>query len=168
MLRDLLEYSKVEVGARPQHTIAAEEALNLALTNLQVTIEESCAIVTSDPLPATTSYTTQLVQIFQNLIGNAIKYRSAATPQIHVSTKGDGEERVFSVQDNGLGIAPQHFEKIFVLFQRLHGPTELSGTGIGLATCKKIVERQGGRIWVESVPEKGSTFYFSLPELEVK
>ena len=168
MLRDLLDYSKVGAGARPQNSISAEDALNAALANLEVAIEESSAIVTHDPLPVVTADTTLLVQVFQNLIGNAIKYRSATAPRIHVSaTASNGTERIFSIQDNGMGIAPQHFERIFVLFQRLHGPTELSGTGIGLATCKKIVERQGGRIWVESEPEEGSTFYFSLPEREI-
>jgi light-regulated signal transduction histidine kinase (bacteriophytochrome) len=107
----------------------------------------------------------QLSQVFQNLIGNAIKYRSAEVPRIHVSATADGgKERTFSVRDNGLGIDPQFFDKIFVLFQRLHGREEFAGTGIGLAICKKILERLGGRIWVESQLKKGSTFRFVLPE----
>jgi light-regulated signal transduction histidine kinase (bacteriophytochrome) len=128
-------------------------------------IEESGAVVTHDSLPAITTDDTQLAQVFQNLVGNAIKYHSAEVPHVHVSaTKNGGKEWIFSVRDNGLGIAPQYFERIFILFQRLHGRTEFKGTGIGLAICKKILERLGGRIWVESEPEKGSTFYFALPE----
>jgi chemotaxis family two-component system sensor kinase Cph1 len=121
--------------------------------------------VTHDSLPAIMTDATQLVQVFQNLIGNAIKYRSAVVPQVHVSAaRNGGNEWIFSVQDNGLGIDPQYFERIFIIFQRLHGRQEFKGTGIGLAICKKIVERLGGRIWVESQLEKGSTFYFALPE----
>jgi light-regulated signal transduction histidine kinase (bacteriophytochrome) len=110
-----------------------------------------------------------LAQVFQNLVGNAIKYRGADVPRVHVSAaKSANNEWVFAVRDNGLGIDPQYFDRIFILFQRLHGREEFEGTGIGLAICKKIVERLGGRIWVESQPEKGSTFYFALPEIEGK
>ncbi|HTA59589.1 MAG TPA: ATP-binding protein, partial [Candidatus Baltobacteraceae bacterium] len=138
--------------------------LNTALTGLRATIVESGAEVTQEALPALTTDDGQLALVFQNLVGNAIKYRGAEVPRIHVSaTKNDGKEWIFSVRDNGLGIEPQYFERIFVLFQRLHGQTEFKGSGIGLAICKKILERLGGRIWVESQPTKGSTFYFALP-----
>jgi PAS domain S-box-containing protein len=165
LIRDLLNYSHAGTDSKVLREISSETALKEALINLRGSIEESGAIVTHDCLPAITTDDTQLVQVLQNLIGNAIKYHGAAAPLVHVSaTKSGGKEWIFSVRDNGLGIAPQYLEKIFIIFQRLHGQQEFSGTGIGLAICKKIVERLGGRIWVESQPEKGSTFFFSLPE----
>ena len=165
LIRDLLAYSRSGTNGKALRMISGEKALKEAIENLRATIEESGAVVTHDSLPTIMSDDTQLVQVLQNLVGNAIKYRSAAIPLVHVSaTKNGGKEWIFSVRDNGLGIAPQYFERIFILFQRLHGRQEFNGTGIGLAICKKVVERLGGRIWVESQPEKGSTFYFSLPE----
>jgi PAS domain S-box-containing protein len=165
LIQDLLAYSRAGTNGRALREVSSEKALKDALLNLRVTIQESGALVTHDWLPAITSDDTQLVQVFQNLVGNAIKYRSAEVPQVHVSaTKNGGKEWIFSVRDNGLGIDPQYFERIFVLFQRLHGREEFKGTGIGLTICKKIVERLGGKIWVESQLKKGSTFYFALPE----
>ena len=165
LIQDLLAYSRAGTNGKTHREISSENALNEALASLRGTIEESGAIVTYDSLPPLTTDGTQLAQVFQNLVGNAIKYRSAEVPQVHVSaTKNGGNEWIFSVRDNGLGIDPQYFERIFILFQRLHGRTEFNGTGIGLAICKKILERAGGRIWVESQPEKGSTFFFALPE----
>jgi PAS domain S-box-containing protein len=169
LIQDLLAYSRAGTKGKALREISSENALKDALTNLRATIEESRAVVTHDSLPAITTDGTQLAQVFQNLVGNAIKYRSAEAPHVHVSaTENGGNEWIFSVRDNGLGIDPQYFERIFVLFQRLHGQTEFKGTGIGLAICKKMLERLGGRIWVESQPEKGSTFYFALPERDGK
>jgi light-regulated signal transduction histidine kinase (bacteriophytochrome) len=165
LIHDLLVYSRAGTSGKPLCAVSAEDALQAALTNLRTTIGESGAVVTHDHLPTITSDGVQLTQIFQNLVGNAIKYHSAEIAHVHVSAaKNEGREWIFSVRDNGLGIAPQYFERIFILFQRLHGQKEFEGTGIGLAVCKKLVERLGGRIWVESQPGKGSTFYFSLPE----
>jgi light-regulated signal transduction histidine kinase (bacteriophytochrome) len=166
MIQDLLAYSRAGTSGKALRKIASEVALQEALTNLQAAIEESGAVVTHDPLPAVTTDDMQLAQIFQNLVGNAVKYRRAdVAPQVHISaTNSTGHEWVFAVRDNGLGIDPQYFARIFVLFQRLHGREELEGTGIGLAICKKMLERLGGKIWLESQPGKGSTFYFSIPE----
>src|ERR1700675_752698 len=165
LIQDLLAYSRAGANGKPLGKISSEYALKEALTNLRATIGESGAVVTHDVLPAITMDETQLAQVFQNLVGNPIKYRSVEPPRVHISaTKNGGNEWIFSVRDNGMGIDAQYFERIFVLFQRLHGREEFKGTGIGLAICKKIVERLGGRIWVKSQPEKGSTFFFALPE----
>jgi PAS domain S-box-containing protein len=165
LIKDLLAYSRAGTTGKGFHQISSENALKEALTNLRATIQDSGAVVTQDSLPAITMDETQLVQVFQNLVGNAIKYRTSEAPRVHVSAmKNGGKEWIFCVKDNGLGIEPQYFERIFVIFQRLHGREEFKGTGIGLSICKKIVERLGGRIWVESEPEKGSTFCFTIPE----
>ena len=151
LINDLLAYSRAGAKRALPRRISSESALQGALSNLQTTIEESGATVTHDALPEVTMDDTQLTQIFQNLIGNAVKYRGADAPRVHVSaTTQPDAASIFSVRDNGIGIEPQYFEKIFVLFQRLHGRSEFEGTGIGLAICKKILERAGGRIWVES------------------
>jgi PAS domain S-box-containing protein len=169
LIQDLLAYSRAGANGKVLREISGEDALQEALTNLRATISESGAVVTHDSLPAIKTDDTQLAQVFQNLVGNAIKYRSAEIPHVHVSAaKNGGSEWIFSVRDNGLGIDPQYFERIFILFQRLHGRDEFKGTGIGLAICKKIVERLGGRIWLESQPGKGSTFHFALPERDEK
>jgi PAS domain S-box-containing protein len=169
LIQDLLAYSRAGTNGKALREISSEKTLNEALRNLRAAIEESGTVVTHDSLPAITTNDIQLAQVFQNLIGNAIKYHGAEAPRVHVSaTKNGGNEWIFSVSDNGMGISPQYFERIFVLFQRLHGREEFEGTGIGLAVCKKILERLGGRIWVESQPEKGSTFFFALPGREPK
>jgi PAS domain S-box-containing protein len=165
LIGDLLAYCRVGTKGKELRETSSEAALEQALLNLQGAIQESSGVVTHDPLPTVVADGAQLVQLFQNVVGNAIKYRSAELPRVHVSAKKNGgKEWIFSMRDNGLGIDPKYFEKIFVMFQRLHGREEFSGTGIGLTVCKKIAERHGGRMWVESEPGKGSTFYFALPE----
>jgi len=166
LIQDLLSYSRVGTNVKAPREISSESALKDALGSLRATIEETGAVVTHDSLPAIVTDDTQLAQIFQNLVGNAIKYHGAQVPRVHVSATKKESQWIFSVRDNGLGIDPQYFDRIFVLFQRLHGPTEFKGTGIGLAICKKMLEGLGGRIWVESQAEKGSTFFFALPEKE--
>jgi PAS domain S-box-containing protein len=165
LIEDLLTFSRVGANPKALSEISSKAALNESLINLRVAVKESGAVVTHDPLPIITIDDTQLALVFQNLIGNAIKYRGIEAPHVHVSAiKNGGYGWIFSVRDNGMGIDVQYFERIFVLFQRLHGRNEFKGTGIGLAICKKIVERWGGRIWVESKLGIGSTFHFSLPE----
>ncbi len=165
LIGDLLAYCRVATKGNELRETSSEAALEQALLNLQGVIQESSGVVTHDSLPTVVADGAQLVQLFQNVVSNAIKYRSVELPRVHVSAKNNGgNEWIFSMRDNGRGIDPQYFERIFVMFQRLHGREEFSGTGIGLAVCKKIAERHGGRMWVESEPGKGSTFYFALPE----
>jgi PAS domain S-box-containing protein len=169
LIRDLLTYSRVGTKGRELIDISAEDALNTALMNLRAAIEESGAVVTHDALPRVVADDMQLAQLFQNLVGNAIKYQSPGTPRVHISAVRNGDKKwTFSVRDNGLGIDSQYFEKIFGMFQRLHRREEFAGTGIGLAICKKIVERHGGNISVESEVGKGSTFRFALAGSESK
>jgi light-regulated signal transduction histidine kinase (bacteriophytochrome) len=169
LIQDLLAYSRVGTKGSDLLDTSCEEALQQALVNLRGSIEESGALVTHDPLPAVLADEMQLVQLFQNLVGNAIKYQSPGIPRIHISAAMNGEKKwIFSVKDNGLGIDPQYFERIFGMFQRLHKREEFAGTGIGLAICKKIVERHGGSISVESQPGQGSTFRFALAGNERK
>ncbi|MBN1455076.1 MAG: PAS domain S-box protein [Methanomicrobia archaeon] len=166
LINDLLAYSRVQTRGKPFEPTDAEQVLNLTLKNLQPAIEESNAKITHDPLPTVIVDEVQLVQVFQNLIGNAIKFRGDEPPRIHISAEKGANEWLFSVSDNGIGIEPQYTDKIFGIFQRLHSAQDYPGTGIGLAVCKRIVERHGGRIWVDSEPGKGSTFYFAIPITE--
>jgi len=166
LIQDLLSYSRVTTKGQSFRLIDAKAPCDNALENLQTSIKDSNAVVNVGPLPAVLADPRQLMQLFQNLIGNAVKYRNDRTPEIHVAAKPNGDQWVFSVQDNGIGIAPQHSERIFQMFQRLHTTNEYQGTGIGLAICRKIVERHGGKIWVEAQPGKGSTFVFTIPRAE--
>jgi PAS domain S-box-containing protein len=167
LIKDLLSYSRVGTKGRDIVETSSESALRQALRNLRGAIEDSGALVTHDPLPVVLADDSQLIQVFQNLIGNAIKYQNPGVPRVHVSaSRDDGGRWTFAVKDNGLGIDPKYFEKIFVMFQRLHKREEFAGTGIGLAICKKIVERHGGHISVESQPGQGSTFRFALAASE--
>lgn len=162
LIQDLLAYSRVGSRGKPLQAISSENALEQAIQNLQGSIEASGALITHDALPAVMADEMQLTQLFQNLVGNAIKYQNGV-PNVHIGAARSGDGKWdFSVRDNGLGIEPQYFEKIFGMFQRLHKRDEFTGTGIGLAICKKIVERHGGSICVESQPGHGSTFHFAL------
>ena len=163
LIQDLLTYSRVASRGEELQATSSEEALGQALRNLRSSIDETGAVVTHDPLPTVLADEMQLTQLFQNLIGNAIKYHSPGVPHVHVSAARTGSKRWgFAVKDDGLGIDPEYFERIFGMFQRLHKREEFDGTGIGLAICKKIVERHGGTISVESQLGQGSTFRFAL------
>lgn len=163
LINDILQLSRLGTQEKSLQTTDCESILQQALTNLRASIEDCCAQVTHDPLPMTKADPTQLVQLFQNLLGNAIKFHGGKDPRIHISAQPKDNEWLLSVGDNGIGIDPQYSDRIFGIFQRLHGRGEYSGTGIGLAICRKIVEGHGGRIWVQSEPEKGATFFFTLP-----
>ncbi len=163
LIKDLLEYSQVTTKIKDFKPTDCSFVVGQAVANLQASIEESGAVVTHDALPTVMADASQLSRLFQNLIGNAIKFRSEEAPRVYVSAERKGNEWVFSVRDNGIGINPKDRERIFIIFQRLHSKTDYTGTGIGLAICKKIVEYHGGRIWMESEAGKGSTFYFTIP-----
>jgi signal transduction histidine kinase len=163
MINDLLAYSRVESKGREFSSVDMDDVLTVVLRDLKVAVEESGASVTSDHLPTVLADKGQMAQLMENLIGNAIKYRSEAAPQVHVSAQGNGGEWEFSVQDNGIGIDPSCQDRLFKMFQRLHTRDEYEGTGMGLALSRRIVERHGGRIWFESKPGEGSTFRFTIP-----
>ncbi len=165
LIEDLLSYSRLTTRGKALTWTQSETACNTAIRNLQESVKDSNAVVRVGSLPEVFADAGQLTALFQNLIGNAIKYREQRSPEIQVDARLRGQEWVFSVQDNGIGIEPQYFERIFQMFQRLHSRKDYPGTGIGLAACKKIVERHGGRIWVESRPGEGSTFFFTIPEV---
>lgn len=164
LIEGLLAYSRIARKGAEFRPVDMNDVYDEAASNLASSIEESRAVVSSDRLPMVSGDETQLVQLMQNLIGNGIKYRKAdLPPRVHVSAKREGRAWVFSVSDNGIGIEKKHYDRIFLIFQRLHTREEYPGTGIGLSLCKRIVERHHGRIWVESVPGEGTIFYFSLP-----
>jgi len=164
LLNDMLAYSRVtDTNGRPMAPSDCEMILKTAIMNLEASIKENEAEITHAPLPTLVADDVQLTQLFQNLIGNAIKYRSADAPRIHISATEDGRQWRFAIHDNGIGIEEQYKEQVFGLFKRLHSQREYEGTSIGLAICQKIIQRYQGRIWVESCPGEGSTFFFTVP-----
>jgi two-component system, chemotaxis family, sensor kinase Cph1 len=163
LINDLLAYSRVGSQGKAPEAMEMQDALDVALQNLGAAIEAAGATVTHDPLPHVMADPGQMIQLLQNLIGNAVKFRTEVAPQVHISAHQDGETWVFGVHDNGIGIDAQYVARIFIIFQRLHGRGDYPGTGIGLAICKRIAERHRGRMWVESEPGKGSHFFFTIP-----
>ncbi|MGC2773504.1 MAG: ATP-binding protein, partial [Candidatus Sulfotelmatobacter sp.] len=163
LIQDLLAFSRVGRSGSASVSVDCNAVMKEVLQTLAAAIQESGAVVNHAELPAVWADRTQVAQVFQNLMGNAIKFRGEAPPMISVQAEKAGELCQFSVNDNGIGIAPEYTQNIFVVFQRLHARTEYPGNGIGLAICKKIIEHNGGRIWVESQPGSGSSFKFTLP-----
>jgi PAS domain S-box-containing protein len=166
LINDLLAYSRVSTKGKEFKATDCNKVLEQILQNLRFTIEDAHAEVTWKPLPTVMADESQLRQLFQNLISNAIKFRGDEPAKVHIWADQEDGQSIFHIQDNGIGIDPQYVERIFLLFQRLHGKKEYPGTGIGLAICKKIVERHHGRLWVESNPGQGSTFSFSIASVE--
>jgi light-regulated signal transduction histidine kinase (bacteriophytochrome) len=163
LIDDLLAYSRVGTRERKVGSVDCEAVLASTLRTLHIAMTESGATITHDLLPTVRGDTTQIGQVLQNLLGNALKFHGPEPPRVHVAAQQKGQYWVFAVRDNGMGIDPQHGERIFQVFQRLHTRHKYPGTGSGLATCKKMVEQHGGRIWVESELGKGATFFFTLP-----
>jgi signal transduction histidine kinase len=164
LIDDLLSYTRLGARSISPQSVDVTEVVEEALSNLKLSIEESGAEISCGPMPPVEADRTHLVILFQNLIGNAIKFNGGKKPVVRIQAKAEIDHWVFSVRDNGIGIEPRYFEKIFVVFQRLNAREEYPGTGIGLALCKKIVEQHNGKIWVESEPGNGSAFYFTIPQ----
>lgn len=169
LIIDLLAFSQLGTNGKDLVAVSSEAALGQALANLNLLVQEDRASITHDPLPAVLGDQDQLAQLFQNLVSNAIKFHGDAAPQVDISARrvelpGQAATPMwqFSVRDNGIGIEQKYFEQIFVIFQRLHSRERYAGNGMGLPICKKIVERHGGRIWIESQPGEGTTFFFTL------
>lgn len=162
MIQDLLEYSRIQTQGKKLKKVNTSQVLSQVMLNMQTYITEKGAIIINDNLPDVKGDESQLVRLFQNLISNAIKFCNDKTPQIFITAKMQNDEWLFSVKDNGIGIDPEYQEKVFLIFQRLHTREEYDGTGIGLAVCKRIVERHNGKIWFESEPGAGTTIFFTL------
>ena len=163
LIQDLLQFSRIGRRGMERSETDCNSVVAQVIKNLQAAIQESGAVVSHDHLPTVVADGSELLQVFQNLIGNAIKFRGPETPLIRVRAEKKPDEWQFTVSDNGIGISPENAEVIFVIFRRLHTRAEYAGNGIGLAVCQKIIEHHGGRIWVESEPGRGSTFKFTLP-----
>ena len=163
LITDLLAYSQIDKNEIPYRSVNSQEVINNAIKNLNAMIQASKATITTGLMPMVRADPTQLSLLFQNLLNNGIKFQNQNPPVIHISAEQQKTEWLFSVVDNGIGITPEFYDKIFLMFQRLHNKESYPGTGMGLALCKKIVEFHNGRIWVESIPGQGSTFYFTLP-----
>lgn len=166
LIKNLLDYARVGTRGKEFRPIDMNAAVDIALANLKSAIQESGANIEVAELPTIRGDRTQLAQLFQNLIGNAIKFRGSDSPRIRVEAERKEDEWLFAVRDNGIGIDAAHAERIFLIFQRLHGRKQFSGTGIGLAICERIVKRHGGRIWVEPNTDHGSVFYFTMDARE--
>jgi histidine kinase len=163
LINDVLSFSRVGQGEVPQTTTSLEDVLKATLRDLHTLIRESGAEISYDSLPSLKVNPNQMGLLLQNLLANSLKFRNDKSPMIHLSAKLEGGEWVISIRDNGIGFDPQYAEAIFKVFKRMHSQEEYPGTGIGLAICKKIVERHGGQIWTESQPGHGATFYFTIP-----
>ena len=165
LINDLLDYSRIGTRGKKFSVVDIHDVIGQVVNNLRLKIQEKNALITNDEVPAVVADEGQMVQLFQNLIWNALKF-CKTSPRIHISAREENGHYLFSVKDNGIGIEPEHKEHIFKIFQRLHNRDKYPGTGIGLAICQKIIERHGGKIWVESQVGEGSTFFFSIRQMD--